>query len=62
MIIEQCEELSALNSSHLNIHSLYVASNHSVLTLDNRMGFVHKCYHMLSNPPSLVTTHCYENR
>lgn len=61
-IIESCEELTTLRSSCLNSHSFYVASNHSVLTLDNRMGFAHKSYHMLSNPPSLITTHCYENR
>lgn len=61
-IIEPCEELTALKNSQLNMHSIYVASNHSVLMLDNRMGFVNKSYHMLSNPPSLINTHCYENR
>lgn len=61
-IIEQCEELISLKNSNLNFHSFYVTSNHSVLTLDNRMGFVHKAYHMLSTPPSLITSHCYENR
>lgn len=62
IIIEQCEELTALKSSNLNNHSVYVTTNHSILTLDNRMGFVHKSYHMLSNSPSLITTHCYVNR
>lgn len=60
--MEKCEELSALTSSQLNAHSFYVTSNHSVLTLDNRMGFVNKSYHMLSNPPSVIATHCYENK
>lgn len=61
-MIDKCEELTALRSSYLNEHSFYVASNHSVLVLDYRMGFSHKLYHMLSNPPSLITSHCYENR
>ncbi|XP_022172452.1 uncharacterized protein LOC111035227 isoform X2 [Myzus persicae] len=60
-ILEPCEELTTLKSSHLNSHSIYVASNHSVLTFDNRMGFVSKSYHMLSNPPSLINIHRYEN-
>lgn len=60
--IEQCEELTALKHSSLNNHSFYVTSNHAVLTLDDRMGFMHKSFHMLSTPPSLITTHCYENK
>ncbi|XP_026814538.1 uncharacterized protein LOC113554763 [Rhopalosiphum maidis] len=59
--IEPCEELTTLKSSNLNSHSIYVTSNHSVLTFDNRMGFVSKSYHMLSNPPSLINIHRYEN-
>uniref|UniRef100_A0A2S2N6F1 Uncharacterized protein n=1 Tax=Schizaphis graminum TaxID=13262 RepID=A0A2S2N6F1_SCHGA len=59
--IEPCEELTTLKSSHLISHSIYVTSNHSVLTFDNRMGFVSKSYHMLSNPPSLINIHRYEN-
>lgn len=61
-IIELCEELTTLKSSHLNSHSFYVTSNHSVLTFDNRMGFVNKSYHMLSNSPSLINIHRYENK
>lgn len=61
-LIEHCEELTALKSSNLNSHSFYIASSHSVLTLDNRIGFAHKSYHMLSNPPSLITSHCYKNK
>ncbi|XP_060867146.1 uncharacterized protein LOC132942608 [Metopolophium dirhodum] len=60
-IIELCEELTTLKSSNLNSHSIYVTSNHSVLTFDNRMGFVNKSYHMLSNSPSLINIHRYEN-
>lgn len=60
--LELCEELSALKSSSLNNHSFHVISNHTVLTLDDRMGFMLKSNHMLSNPPSLITTHCYENK
>lgn len=59
-IIEPCEELTTLSSSCLNSNSIYVTSNHSVLTYDNRMGFVNKSYHMLSNPPSLINVHRYE--
>ncbi|VVC25674.1 Hypothetical protein CINCED_3A012380 [Cinara cedri] len=60
-ITEVCEELAALKISNLNEHSIYVATNHTVLTLDRRIGFINKSYHMLSNPPSLITTHNYEN-
>lgn len=62
VILESCEENTALQCSRLNANSFYITTNHSVLTLDDRMGFVHKSSHMLSTPPSLITTHYFENR
>lgn len=60
--MEHCEELTGLKNSNLNTHSVFITSNHSVLTLDDRMGFINKSFHMLSSPPSLINTHSFENK
>ncbi|XP_050522151.1 uncharacterized protein LOC126894885 [Daktulosphaira vitifoliae] len=60
-ILEGCEEITTIRCSSFNAHSFYITTNHSVLTLDNRMGFLHKSSHMLTIPPSLITTHYFEN-
>ncbi|XP_050441573.1 uncharacterized protein LOC126846308 [Adelges cooleyi] len=60
-LLDKCEEFNTLCCSNLNDHSFYATTNHSMLTLDKRMGFVHKISHMLTAPPSLITTHYFEN-